>query len=77
MNHGTDDYFISQVPNHYRNFRCYIPAFMGATLTSNTVEFCPTHCDMPQVSTMDVRAVILTELKKLIQEDTTCLGKNP
>ena len=50
----------------------------GGTRISDTVEFFPTHCDMPQVNTMETIALILSELKALLQEGhKTHLGKNP
>lgn len=49
---GTDGFFVLQAPNHYRNFICYIPS-TGATRVSKTVEFFPTHCQLPYADTMD------------------------
>ena len=60
-------FFISQAPRHYRNFTCYIPR-TRATRVSNTVEFYPTHCDLPLNDSLDIISLILSELKQLLGE---------
>ena len=37
---GTEGYFINRAPDHYRNYKCYIPT-TNAIRISNTVEFFP------------------------------------
>jgi hypothetical protein len=69
-NHGTDGFYISQAPNHYRNFTCYIPS-TGMPRISNTVEFFPAHGKVPYLSTTETIALILKELKELLQSDQT------
>jgi hypothetical protein len=58
---GTDGFFINQAPQHYRNYKCYIPATKGIRI-SNTVEFFPEHCDLPHASPQDILSMILQDL---------------
>jgi len=76
-NHGTNGFYVSQAPRHYRNFTCYIPS-TGATRISDTVEFYPTHCDLPTNNTLDTISLILGELKQVLSEKKdTHFGSNP
>ena len=74
-NHGTDGFFISQAPNYYRSFTCYISS-TDATRVSNNVKFLLIYCKLPHADTMDTIAMILTELKELLQENTNVHFKN-
>merc|ERR1712025_311628 len=61
-NRGTEGYFISQAPNHYRNFTCYIPTTNSIRIT-NTVEFFPHNCTLPTLKPIDTVAHILSDLR--------------
>ena len=64
-NRGTDGFFISQAPNHYRNFKCYTPS-TNSTRISNTVKFFPAH-DKPKLTAPgNAMALILDQLKEAL-----------
>ena len=62
---GIEGFYISQAPDHYRNFTCYIPS-TGGLRVSNTVEFFPQNCKMPYTNSTDIIALMLGELKDLL-----------
>ena len=62
---GTAGFFISQAPDHYRNFTCFIPE-ANSIRTSNTVEFFPKNCSLPILEPLDTVAHILSELRDLL-----------
>jgi hypothetical protein len=64
---GTDGFFIDQAPQHYRNYKCYIPATKGIRI-SNTVEFFPAHCDLPHASPQDKLSMILQDLMGVLTD---------
>ena len=59
---GTEGFFISQAPYHYRNFNCYMPT-TNSLRTSNTVEFFPQNCSLPTLAPLDTVSHILSELR--------------
>ena len=59
---GTEGYFISQAPDHYRNFTCYMPNTNSIRIT-NTIEFFPQNCSLPILKPLDTVAHILSDLK--------------
>ena len=50
--HGQPGWYIGAAPEHYRCYQIYILKTQG-TRICDTVEFFPTHCKMPKVSTHD------------------------
>ena len=55
--HGQHRCYVGAAPEHYRRYQIYIPKTQG-TRICDTVEFFPTHCKMPNMSSHD--AVIYT-----------------
>jgi hypothetical protein len=64
---GTNGFFIDQAPQHYRNYKCYIPATKGIQI-SNTVEFFPEHFDLPHASPQDKLSMILQDLMGVLTD---------
>ena len=50
--HGQHGWYVGAAPEHYRCYQIYIPKTQG-TRICDTVEFFPTHCKMPTVSSHD------------------------
>jgi len=50
--HGIEGWYIRLAPNHYRCYKCYLPSTNGERI-SDTVEFFPTHVDMPKFGTAE------------------------
>ena len=50
--HGQHGWYVGAAPEHYRCYQIYIPKTQG-TRICDTVEFFPTHCQMPYVSSHD------------------------
>ena len=50
--HGQLGWYVGAAPEHYRCYQIYIPKTQG-TRICDTVEFFPTHCKMPSVSSHD------------------------
>ena len=50
--HGQHGWYVGAAPEHYRCYQIYIPKTQG-TRICDTVEFFPTHCQMPRVSSHD------------------------
>lgn len=66
-NHGSHGYYINRAPHHYRNYTCYMRD-TKKNQTSNTVEFFPTHCALPQVTPMDRLTMILQDLHEVLSK---------
>lgn len=64
-NHGSPGFYIDRAPQHYRNYTCYMQKTKQNRI-SNTVEFFPTHCDIPKVTPMDRLTLILQDLHEAI-----------
>ena len=62
---GTEGFFITQAPDHYRNFTCYMP-ITNSIRISNTVEFFPQNCTLPALEPLDTVAHILSELRDIL-----------
>ena len=50
--HGVDGWYLVQVPDHYRCHRVNITKTAFEQL-ANTVQFLPSHCNMPKTSSAD------------------------
>ena len=50
--HGQHGWYDGAAPEHYRCYQIYIPKTQG-TCICDTVEFFPTHCKMPNVTSHD------------------------
>ena len=50
--HGQHGWYVGAAPEHYRCYQIYIPKTQG-TRVCDTVEFFPTHCQKPRVSSHD------------------------
>ena len=50
--HGQQGWYVGAAPEHYRCYKIYIPKTQS-TRICDTVEFFPTHCQMPHVSAHD------------------------
>ena len=50
--HGQHGWYVGAAPEHYRCYQIYIPKTQG-THICDTVEFFPTHCKMPNVTSHD------------------------
>ena len=50
--HGQNGWYVGAAPEHYRCYQIYIPKTQG-TRICDTVEFFPTHCKMPNVTSHD------------------------
>ena len=50
--HGIDGWYIGLAPEHYRCYTIHVPKTNGIRIGS-TVEFFPTHVDMPRTSSAD------------------------
>ena len=68
---GTEGFFINKSDERHRNYKCCIPGTNGIRV-SNTDEFFPTCCDVPQVEPMETIALMLNQLKELLQGSKQC-----
>ena len=59
--HGQPGWYVGAAPEHYRCYQIYIPKTQG-TRICDTVEFFPTHCQMPKVSTNDAAIYAANDL---------------
>ena len=50
--HGQHGWYVGAAPEHYRCYKIYIPKTQSIRIC-DTVEFFPTHCQMPHVSAHD------------------------
>ena len=50
--HGQHGWYVGAAPEHYRCYQIYIPKTQS-TRICDTVEFFPTHCEMPSMSSHD------------------------
>ena len=50
--HGQQGWYVGAAPEHYRCYKIYIPKTQS-TRICDTVEFFPTHCQMPHVTAHD------------------------
>jgi hypothetical protein len=64
-NHGSPGFYIDRAPQHYRNYTYYMQKTKQNRI-SNTIEFFPTHCDIPKVTPMDRLTLILQDLHEAI-----------
>ena len=69
-NRGDDGFYIGPALKHYRNFTIFVPS-TGGTRISNTVEFFPEHCTVPQPTPVDSLNLILQDLLNVLQEPFT------
>ena len=59
--HGQHGWYMGAAPEHYRCYQIYIPKTHG-TRICDTVEFFPTHCKMPKVSSHDAAIYAANDL---------------
>ena len=59
--HGQPGWYVGAAPEHYRCYQIYIPKTQG-TRICDTVEFFPTHCNMPQVTANDAAIYAANDL---------------
>ena len=59
--HGVKAWYISRAPDHYRNFKCYVPGTRGER-TAKTVSFSPHDFAVPTTSHKDDVARALQDL---------------
>ena len=78
--HGQHGWYVGAAPEHYRCYTIYIPKTQG-TRICDTVEFFPTHCQMPGVSPHDAvlyaaHDVITALTKPKLQHSGISLGND-
>ena len=59
--HGQHGWYMGAAPKHYRCYQIYIPKTQG-TQICDTMEFFPTHCKMPNVSSYDAAIYAANDL---------------
>jgi hypothetical protein len=64
--HGVDGWYVGPVMEHYRCYRAYITSTNAERIT-DTVEFFPSHCNMPRLSSADTALWAATELIDALQ----------
>jgi hypothetical protein len=65
--HGVAGFYIGPAMHHFQNYYCYIPTTRGERV-SNTIEFFPTHVDMPDTSSEDRLTQITQDLITVLQK---------
>ena len=59
--HGQHGWYVGSAPEHYRCYQIYIPKPQG-TQICDTVEFFPTNCSLPKVSSHDAAIYAVNDL---------------
>ena len=65
--HGQHGWYVGAAPEHYRCYQIYIPKTQG-TRICDTVEFFPTHCNMPSVSAHDAVIYAANDLITILKQ---------
>jgi hypothetical protein len=65
--HGVAGFYIGPAMHHFQNYYGYIPTTRGERV-SNTIDFFPTHVDMPDTSSKDRLAQITQDLITVLQK---------
>jgi hypothetical protein len=66
-NHGSHSFYINRAPQQYRNYTCYMRDTKKNRI-SNTVEFFPTHCNLPKVTPIDRLTMVLQDLHEVLSQ---------
>jgi hypothetical protein len=79
--HGERGWSLGPTPEHYRNYRLYVTK-TAAERTYGTVEFFPTHCPIPRLSSTDTIIKSAIDLIDALQNPAPAapfakLGKDP
>ena len=61
VSHGQHGWYVGLAPKHYRCYQIYIPKTQGMRIC-DTVEFFPTHCEMPNLSAHDAAIYAANDL---------------
>ena len=64
--HGVQGWYIGPALEHYRCYKCYVTT-TNATRISDTVEFFPTQCEVPALSSTDTAMLAARQLIHALQ----------
>ena len=67
---GTPGFYIGPAMQHYRNYKCHITKTHKNRI-SNTLQFFPTCCDLPETTPLDRLNLILNEIREIVQHPKT------
>lgn len=66
-NHATDGFYIGPALKHYGNYTVYMPQ-TKSTCTTDTIQFFPHHCTLPQINANDRFVLAVQDLTAVLGE---------